>query len=140
MKRLPDWEKLLHEEIESARRKQFQWGVFDCALFACDCVRAMTGVDPAVEFRGKYADEAGAEQMMLGKRLGKFAHSIAMANGMPPVFSTYARRGDLVIANNGTRDGALGIVSHHGHFAWCAAEKGLLQVPMARWWLGWKVG
>lgn len=138
MKRFPAWEHRLHQEIERARGKSFAWGKFDCAMFACDCIEVMTGEDPAAAYRGKYSDEAGALQLV-GDSLLRFAHDIAMACGMPPQHPNFARRGDLVLVNNGTPLGALGIVSHHGHFAWCAAD-GLARVKMERWRLSWKVG
>jgi hypothetical protein len=138
VKRFPDWEIRLHQEIESARGKKFAWGSFDCALFACDCILAMTGEDLAAAYRGKYSDEAGAGKLV-GESLLRFAHDVAMTAGMIPQHANFARRGDLVLVNNGTPLGALGIVSHHGHFAWCAAD-GLARVKMHRWMLSWKVG
>jgi hypothetical protein len=139
MKRFPTWELRLHEEIERARKRKFVWGEFDCALFACDCINVMTGEDLGARYRGKYSDEAGAMKLV-GSSLRHFAHDIAMTAGMLPQHPNFGRRGDLVIANNDTPLGALGIISHHGHFAWCAAEKGLVRVAMHRWMLSWKVG
>lgn len=139
MQRISDWEKVLHEQVLAAQKKQFQWGTFDCAMFACDCVQAIAGVDPAAAYRGKYANESAAKEI-IGANFLKFAHGIAMASGMDPIHRGYARRGDVVLVNNGTMLGALGIVSHRGDFAWCAAQKGLARVSSHRWLVGWKVG
>ena len=40
--------------------KPFEWGKHDCCLFAANVVKAMTGEDPMVEFRGKYTDQESA--------------------------------------------------------------------------------
>lgn len=52
--RQPGWRERLNAVIEAARRKPFEYGVFDCALFQADCVEALTGHDFAAADRGKY--------------------------------------------------------------------------------------
>lgn len=42
----------------------FAWGSNDCCLFAADCVKAVTGRDPAADLRGAYSDAAGAARML----------------------------------------------------------------------------
>ena len=60
LRRLEDWPERLAEAIEAANERPFSWGRHDCCLFACDAVMAMTGVDPAKPFRGKYKTKRGA--------------------------------------------------------------------------------
>lgn len=60
IQRRDDWRPALHEMIEATRRQPFAWGERDCALFAADCVKAMTGLDLGFGFRGAYGDAAGA--------------------------------------------------------------------------------
>lgn len=60
MIRRKDWRSRLGEKIEELRRQPFVPGSRDCALFAADCVEAMTGVDLAASFRGQYATIPGA--------------------------------------------------------------------------------
>src|SRR6185437_11886108 len=50
----------LHRFLLSRAQVPFAWGVNDCCLFPADAIHAMTGVDIAAGFRGKYHDQAGA--------------------------------------------------------------------------------
>lgn len=60
MRRLRTWRTALHAEVERHRREPFAWGEADCAVFAADCLLAMTGEDAAAPFRGRYSTPAGA--------------------------------------------------------------------------------
>lgn len=64
MQRVPDWPQRLHHAIEARRRQPYAWGVNDCAICAADLVAAQTGHDFAAAFRGRYADEAGAREIL----------------------------------------------------------------------------
>jgi Domain of unknown function (DUF6950) len=143
MKRFPDWERRLAAEFAAARGKSFAWGVFDCALFACDCAQATAGEDPGAEFRGKYATEKEAAQLV-GPSLAGFAAKIAAAHGMAEVKPGFARRGDIVLVDNAppgaAASTALGVVDLGGRFALCASGRGLVRAAMKRWLRAWKVG
>ena len=52
--RLPDWKTHLIAYLADAARKSYQPGVHDCALFSAGAVLAMTGVDLAAGWRGRY--------------------------------------------------------------------------------------
>ena len=54
IERLKDWEQRLYQFVEGRRLRPFHWGKHDCALFAADAVREMTGVDLAADYRGQY--------------------------------------------------------------------------------------
>lgn len=54
--------------ITDAHTKRFQWGTFDCFLFAAGAVAIETGVDHMAELRG-YRDETTAE-VLLRERFG----------------------------------------------------------------------
>jgi len=62
--RLRDWQSRLDACIRERRALPFAWGSQDCALFAADCVEAVTGVDPAADARGTYSDTKGAARML----------------------------------------------------------------------------
>jgi hypothetical protein len=138
MKRLPNWERLLAAEFAEASA-HFEWGKFDCAMFAANCVRAITGRDLAAEFRGTYSSEAAAAQIT-GGDLGAFIDSVCKEQGMKEVAPAYGRRGDVVLVDNGDPAHAIGIVDHTGRFACCAGPKGLARVPMQKWLRAWRVG
>lgn len=134
-----DWRERLGRAIAEASSRQFEWGRFDCALHVCDCVKAITGVDPAETFRGTYSDEAGAAAVH-GDSLQEFVAKIAKQLELPEISPTMAQRGDVVHVDNGTTQGALGIVGLDARFAVCASDKGLVMVRLHRWKRAWKVG
>lgn len=134
-----DWRERLGRAIEEAKDRTFEWGTFDCALHACNCLEAITGVDPAAKHRGTYSDAAGAAAIH-GESLADFAAQICAELDWPEVPPTMAQRGDVVYVDNGTPHGALGVVSLDGRFASCASDKGLVLVRIHRWKRAWKVG
>lgn len=132
MKRFYDWPRRLEAQILASRNAKFEWGKSDCAMFAADAILAMTGVDLAADFRGKYSDEAGAR--------GLFESAIAHASQVLPAIDLgFARRGDLVLTRNGSADPGLGIVGLDGRSALCASDRGFIHVPRVRWIRAWKV-
>jgi hypothetical protein len=141
LKRVPDWPIRLHRIIESAAQLSFEWGTFDCALHVCNCIRAITvgSLDPAAAFRGKYSDEAGAA-VIYGASFEEFIATTCTSLAFAEVPVTFARRGDVVFLNNGTPQGAIGVVSLDGRFASCASDKGLVLVHMHRWKRAWQIG
>ncbi len=63
--RQPHWAtRGLHAFLLARARAPFVWGANDCALFAADAIEAMTGVDIASDFRGRYHDEASAQALI----------------------------------------------------------------------------
>lgn len=113
-----DWEVRLHEFLQEREPEPFQWGRNDCALFACDAVLAMTGVDLAADFRNRYDNDLGAARVIIsfteGGSLGDLAAKIAGQHGIEEVGKLFARRGDIVLIPTENRRGALGVVSLDG--------------------------
>lgn len=139
LRRLPDWRPRLGRIIDSAREVPFQWGVFDCALHVCNCIRAITGVDPAANFRGKYSDTAGAAAIY-GSSFEDFIAVQAQLLSLQEIPVTLARRGDVVFVDNATPQGCVGVVSLDGRYVSCAGEKGIVMVTIDRWRRAWRVG
>ncbi len=108
LERRPEWRIALHEVIEAHRRLPFAWGQHDCALFAADCVRAMTGLDLATGFRGSYSTAVGATKTL--KRAG-FKDLVALVgNYFEEIHPIRAGAGDLAAID--TAEGwALGVVA-----------------------------
>jgi hypothetical protein len=79
--RLNDWQSRLGALLAERRAEPFAWGTNDCCTFACDCVRAISGHDPAEGLRAhRTAQEAtnvlqgiggvqGAADARLGPRI-----------------------------------------------------------------------
>ncbi|WP_336801483.1 DUF6950 family protein [Kaistia sp. MMO-174] len=108
LQRIPAWRVALHEAIEAQRRLPFAWGEHDCALFASDCIRAMTGLDLAMGFRGTYRSAGGAHRAL--KRAG-YADLVSLAaHFFDEVHPMMAGAGDIAAFD--TPEGwALGVVA-----------------------------
>jgi hypothetical protein len=65
MTRFDDWPERLEKFLAQSKDKaSLEWGSFDCCLFSCDAVLAITGVDLAADFRGEYSSEMGAAKLL----------------------------------------------------------------------------
>jgi len=137
MRRREDWPERLGAVVDAARRRPFEWGRFDCALFAADAVAAMTGEDLAAPFRGRYRTRAGASRAL--RRAGyESLEALCMALlGQPLDTPTLAQRGDVVLleAGNGPQ---LGVCVGAQAAAPCEGE-GLVFAPLSLWRTAWRV-
>jgi hypothetical protein len=134
MTRLEYWPQILADFMAAADRP-FEWGAWDCGLFSAACVQAMTGVDIAAEFRGRYKTAKGARRVMRGT-MGEMMTRVAATYGMPEIRPSLAQRGDMVMID--TPDGeALGICI--GATIACLSPFGLLFLPMTRARRAWRV-
>lgn len=108
MKRQDGWLTSLNTYVETVRRKPFVYGEHDCALFAAGGVLAMTGVDPANAWRGKYTTLAGGFKLL--RKAGFDNHAEFAASLFEEVHPSLSQLGDL--AAMPVEDGvfALGIV------------------------------
>lgn len=93
--RYEDWPQRLEEAIAAARTRAFAYGTFDCALFAADCVQAMTGTDYAGELRG-YKSKLDAYRIVAA--YGSLEGMITGLLGREPKHPSQAMRGDVVLA------------------------------------------
>jgi hypothetical protein len=134
MKRYEDWPQRLVAAIEAARGRPFAWGAMDCCLFAADVVLAMTGVDYAAGFRGRYDSRAGAVAL-LGARGGLEAVATS-ALGEPLPTTLMAQRGDVVMVRS-PEGPALGVCE--GVMAWFAGPDGVVPRPMREAVKAWRV-
>lgn len=93
--RLPDWKSRLIAYLADAARIPFQPGVHDCALFSAGAVFAMTGVDYAATWRGRYTTLNGGLRVL---RKAGFADHIALAAmSFDEVHPAFAQVGDLAV-------------------------------------------
>ncbi len=132
--RRPGWECRLAEAIEAARRRAFQWGQHDCAIWAFDLRSDLTGgEDVAGLWRGRYRTARGATRVM--RRLGwpslEAAGRALLGDPLPSV--NLAQRGDLVLATSG-----LGFGVCLGARAAGIAPVGLIMVPLDACALAWR--
>lgn len=148
MRRFEDWPTRLHGFIAENSDRLFQYGYWDCCLFACGAIEAMTGEDIALPFRGKYSTRRGAfdiAQQYCGERsIETLAAKVASENGMPETTPNLARRGDLVLIERPFGHSA-GIVALNGSQIFITGElsrnggSGLGFVPISRAVRAWRV-
>ena len=133
--RLPGWERRLLGAVAAARDRPFRWGQHDCATFAFDLRRDLTGGDDVASlWRGRYRTAQGAVRVM--RRLGWSSLQAAgcdlLGDPLPSVH--LAQRGDLVLADTG-----LGFGVCLGARAAGLAPEGLVLVQLSSCALAWRV-
>jgi len=133
--RVANWERRLTEAIDAARQTPFVWGAHDCAIWAFDLRRDLTGgEDVAALWRGRYRTALGAYRIM--KRIGWDSLEAAGRDllGSPLASVLQARRGDLVLGGD---DPAFGVCA--GARAAFVAPDGLIFLPLITCLLAWRV-
>lgn len=134
--RKADWEKRLMITIAAHKAAPFKWGVSDCALFAADCVEAMTGIDYAEDFRNRYKTEKGAAKALKRYGEGDLVSTVEKYLNRVPGGLNYAQRGDVVAAE--TEAGvALGICL--GTTSVFKTPDGVIGLPTSQCIAAWRV-
>lgn len=135
MIRKSTWEADLNAYLAAKRSEPFVWGSNDCALFIAGAVEAMTGVDPAQQYRGQYKTDLGAMKAL--KRLGEGTLDKTLDATFKPIATGFIGRGDLVW--NGDSVGVC--IGSEALFAGEeGSQPGLVRVPRGEWVRGWRVG
>jgi hypothetical protein len=130
--RIEGWEAALAAEIERARAIPFQWGIHDCAIWAFDVRRALTGEDAAKAWRGRYGTALGAYREL--RRMGWASHVDGATAIMGAALATplLAQRGDIVLSGD-----AFGICL--GAQAVFLATAGLIYLQTSECQVAWRV-
>lgn len=131
MTRRNDWQLQLERFVAARAERAFEWGVNDCALFAADCVEALTGERLLSNLRGY--DGRGALRL-LADRGG--LRGIATEALGEPVAPAFAAVGDVVLLRMGDSE-ALGICN--GTVAMGPGPAGIEIVGMDAALAAWKV-
>ena len=126
--RKKDWSEKLVNYLLDNLDTPFEWGTFDCCLFAANAVREMTGKDFAAPFRDKYTTEKGAAKALIKYGQGDIKSTLnAIFGPLKPRLK--AGRGDLVLVETDTGD-ALGVVASGK--IWVSTFDGLATIPLER--------
>lgn len=139
-----EYTKSLIAFVKANQKTPFVWGKFDCALFAANGIQAMTGVDIASDFRGKYTNEAGAwstiKAVCGGSTVADAAAYCASKHGLKELTHPLkAQRGDLVIVEDSGRL-ISGLVNSNGRHVVTAGENGLNpRIPISSVRRAWRV-
>jgi len=134
--RTEDWPQRLSDFLADAERRPFVWGEWDCCLFAADWVLALTGVDVAAEFRGAYADEDAALEIVRG--YGGMVHMVeSLLPDIPLSNPKMARRGDVCVVDSPLGE-ALGVCT--GERIACASFDGMVLIARRKAIAAWRIG
>ncbi len=102
-----DWRARLGAYLATEARTPFEYGRSDCALFAAGGLNAMTGSDPAANYRGRYTSLRGGLRIL--RKDGFRDHVERAAALLAEVSPQRARVGDIAVVD--TADGpSLGVV------------------------------
>lgn len=126
--RAQDWQARLVAYLHEAGRQPFAFGRHDCALFSAGAVEAMTGVDMARDWRGRYSTMRGGLRAL---RKAGHADHVALARALfAEVPAAMAQPGDLAAVP--TEEGpALGVVQGEAVYVLTPAGIGLVPITSA---------
>jgi hypothetical protein len=123
----------------------FSWHRRNCALFAADVVRAMTGHDPAAAWRG----HAGHQRRRALIVSGRMEEAVTQALGPPLASVREAGRGDIALLRKGSWRGpdalvdaprdVVGVVGLDGAHVHLLLQQGLTRVPLKDCALAWRI-
>ena len=145
------WVEKLDGSLLAHRAKPFAWGEHDCALSVCNHVLAMTGVDLAAEFRGKYGSEAEALAIIqklypsspapatLSAAVEHLAEALTAKHELSELKPLFAQRGDIVLLDT-PQGTVLGLVTLDGQHVAVTGPKGLHRLGLRNVRRAWRVG
>lgn len=114
---------ILSDYVDAKTREPFAYGVNDCLMVAAGAVEALTGVDHAAEFRGRYTSLAEGKRLIGGSLL-KF-----VADKFPEIAPSHAQDGDIAVVKQG-REWGFGIFI--GAFVYAQTETGMGILPRSQ--------
>lgn len=94
MTRIPDWEMKLSNFMTANQHRPFEWGAWDCILFATAAAAEITGVDRGANYRGRYSNREGAAIALREIGQGTLLRTVDAQFKRKAV--SKAQRGDLV--------------------------------------------
>lgn len=135
--RLEGWEDRLASIIDERRSRPFVWGEHDCTLFAANVALALTGVDYAAAYRGKYNCAFGSARVLQELGDGTLRGSVGLALG-PEIPIRLAGRGDVVLWTQEELGDTLGVCI--GAQSVFVGQDGLTDVPTLVCQCAWRIG
>ena len=116
--RVDNWEKKLHQLIGAAREENFQYGRFDCTLFAAKVVAELTNWDPVEEMDWdvSYENRKEAVKVLRDRHydsIEDMVQDIADMRDWEIKQPAFAQRGDVALVEDEDGYNALGVVIDH---------------------------
>ena len=123
-----DFEKCVAENLH----KPFKWGEHDCVLWAANAALAITGSDPAAEYRNEYSSPVGAT-IILRERGGMEA---LVSEKFECILPTFANVGDILMV---MQEGRPMLAVCNGETMLATGLEGLVALPTLSAVKAWKV-
>lgn len=137
--RFEDWAVRLDQYFLDQKDRAFEWGTFDCVLFSTGAVEAMTGVQPAAAFIGRYKTKRGAAAVIRNDGFGSLSDACDHVFGERKANINRAKRGDVVAFQTDIGI-ALGVVDLSGtHFRILSEHEGVLIIPIHQALYYWSI-
>jgi len=131
--RVKTWQSALDAILRERMTRPFMLSENDCAMFAADCVKAVTGHDFAADWRGAYRTEAEAAAGLA--QLGGSLRKIAATRLGEEVGWGMAQAGDIALVHFEGRE-TFAVCTGN---ALCApGGQGLVQIPVSRALTVWR--
>lgn len=99
MTRLTNWQTNLTALIEAKRAEPFDFPKHNCLMWAFDAIKAVTGKDLSLAYRGKYKDEKSAALMLRKIDDVKTSKALLIKKLSKTKPISFARAGDIVLVN-----------------------------------------
>lgn len=132
--RVNNWQVVFEATVKANQTKKFAYGTHDCCLWAANCAKALTGVDYAEPWRGKYTDKVSADAFV--KAGGGLEAMVTSTTKIQPLNPLYANVGDIVLAVSNATE-MLGICNGDSFLAPSATK--LVAMPMSLATKVWKI-
>lgn len=117
MKKVKNWVGNLQSVLDKSNGKPFDWGSFNCCMFAADCVEAQTGIDFLDGEREKVSDKKSVIKYLEREAEGsliQFMENITAKYNMKEIKPALAQRGDLAIVKDHTGRAAFAVIDLSG--------------------------
>lgn len=142
MSRVNGWVEEYVKFRASLRSQEFMFGKHDCCITACDMIQTITGIDPAVDFRGKYGLDDPMKALRLVKEYGDvdgLAEVVCAKFNWAQCNPNFAQRCDLVCLDVGGGRKALGWLDLDATKILATSMVGLQSVPRGRALRAWRI-
>lgn len=139
--RLPDWPLRLEKFFEANRSRKFEYGRWDCCLFAAAAIQAITGEHPNPTFIGAYATKWQAKDLIkreTGHAGVQFIwRKVMKLRGFEEIAVGFAQRGDPVLVRRGSGH-SLAVISLSGKLM-VATQVGLASIDRSLAVSAWRI-
>lgn len=128
----------IERAIDTSCAKPMVWGIDDCVLWSANILWPFVGFDPASEFRGRYADERGAYELLSRLGLAMTVARMARKRGWHRIAPDQAQIGDVGIVR--TVQGPACVLFWRGAHWVGPIDYGFATVPRDEARFAWSIG